>query len=1142
MGFCFFNNVAVAAQHALDRSALSRVMVFDWDVHHGNGTNDIFHASRRRPVRRASTSRRCIRGPGRRPTPGAARGVGYTVNLPVPGGSGDEVWCSMAEHVVAPLARAFAPELVLVSAGFDAHGDDPLATCRVTDGGFAAMAGQRAAAARLGVPVGLVLEGGYDVDALSRSLCDLEVLGADGRRPPDASLRAPARRAAARAARPRWPAFAGDWRPVAARRRATVARVASSGLAPLRVVGAAGGAGSASPGGARRRRRRRRRGVVGVVGGVVGVASAVAGGVVDRRGRRRRGGGRSAGGGRGARRRRLGILGQVDERDRERGEGERDDDAAAMSGTLQRGRRRDRSAPRRPHSRHQSWSAGRGAAARAVHRPPGGGAGAGGVGGVALTRRRPAAAAAGSASSAGVTVTGDGVAHDRAAQRRAAAGAEVRVGVVQRLAARARGDAGLAQLGDVAAVAQRALERAQLAVDGRQPLELLRRRGRRSRPKRCRSKIRPPRSRNASSRSAAGTAAAAGSARARGTAAPRRREPPRRPPRRPRLSPDGCGGAASGSPAAAARRSALDRSGRGTLGCLGRLAGASGAARCSRRRRDHGLARRGVLAGSGGCCRPVGLLAARQRRLRGVGDGGRPASLRRGRGRHGERVAGRRRASGSGRRRGERVAGGELRALLLRGASSLPSDRRGMRGIGSSLVAAPEPRTSVTLRVDPSRARRTIGLHIPHPWILRCRTACSAWPTPPPSPPSRRCAASAARAPSSTSRSSCCSRSSSPPSSSSAPARTSTSARRSSQAQGARSTASASAAKEVRPRRGQARGPGRRCHHLSAARCRRAPVRQPDPRERPVAVFDSGVGGLTVLHELLVQLPARGLPLPRRHRAVPVRRAQRRGARALHARDRRGAARPPGQAARRRVQHRDGGRAARAAAADDGDDARRRRHRRRPARGGAGGDATSTGRIGLLATPATVRSGAYERAVHDVDPHVELVSVPCPDLAPIIQGGFPFDERVVETVRGYCEPLREAGVDTVILGCTHYPLVRPMLQRFLGRGVQIVTSGEALARQVEHALVVARPVEPAHDRGRLPLPVHGRRRDVPRARHPLPAAAARRRSTASNPARRSPLDPHRRPRARRSCARRRSSPASCRRRPAARSSPRARRA
>jgi glutamate racemase len=70
----------------------------------------------------------------------------------------------------------------------------------------------------------------------------------------------------------------------------------------------------------------------------------------------------------------------------------------------------------------------------------------------------------------------------------------------------------------------------------------------------------------------------------------------------------------------------------------------------------------------------------------------------------------------------------------------------------------------------------------------------------------------------------------------------------------------------------------------------------------------------------------------------------------------------------------------------------------------------------------------------------------------MIEGGFPFDEGVVETVRRYCEPLREGRVDTVILGCTHYPLVRPMLQRSLGRDVTLVTSGEAASRQVEHAL------------------------------------------------------------------------------------------
>ena len=117
---------------------------------------------------------------------------------------------------------------------------------------------------------------------------------------------------------------------------------------------------------------------------------------------------------------------------------------------------------------------------------------------------------------------------------------------------------------------------------------------------------------------------------------------------------------------------------------------------------------------------------------------------------------------------------------------------------------------------------------------------------------------------------------------------------------------------------------------------------------------------------------------------------------------------------------------------------------------------TRTGRIGLLATPTTVRSGAYEQAISEADPHVSLTAVPCPDLARIIQdgevGGDGVSQDVVEVVRGYCEPLREARVDTVILGCTHYPLVRPMLQRLLGREATIVSSGAALARQAEHAL------------------------------------------------------------------------------------------
>jgi glutamate racemase len=109
-------------------------------------------------------------------------------------------------------------------------------------------------------------------------------------------------------------------------------------------------------------------------------------------------------------------------------------------------------------------------------------------------------------------------------------------------------------------------------------------------------------------------------------------------------------------------------------------------------------------------------------------------------------------------------------------------------------------------------------------------------------------------------------------------------------------------------------------------------------------------------------------------------------------------------------------------------------------------------RIGLLATPATVESGAYERALADVAPDAQLHSVPCPELAPLIQESPEWDARVVRVVEDACEPLRRADVDTVILGCTHYPLVRPMLQRTLGRGVQVISSGQAIADEVEAAL------------------------------------------------------------------------------------------
>jgi acetoin utilization deacetylase AcuC-like enzyme len=170
MGFCLFNNVAIAAELAIRELGLERVLIIDWDVHHGNGTADVF---RRRPdVLYASIHELGLfPGTGEVSDAGSAEGRGYTINVPVPHGSDEETWVSTLEWVVIPAALEFAPQLVLISAGFDAHRDDPLGHCLLEASSFAQMACHvRDMAATLDAPIGAVLEGGYDPAALTESV------------------------------------------------------------------------------------------------------------------------------------------------------------------------------------------------------------------------------------------------------------------------------------------------------------------------------------------------------------------------------------------------------------------------------------------------------------------------------------------------------------------------------------------------------------------------------------------------------------------------------------------------------------------------------------------------------------------------------------------------------------------------------------------------------------------------------------------------------------------------------------------------------------------------------------------------------------------------------------------------------------
>jgi glutamate racemase len=218
----------------------------------------------------------------------------------------------------------------------------------------------------------------------------------------------------------------------------------------------------------------------------------------------------------------------------------------------------------------------------------------------------------------------------------------------------------------------------------------------------------------------------------------------------------------------------------------------------------------------------------------------------------------------------------------------------------------------------------------------------------------------------------------------------------------------------------------------------------------PVAMFDSGVGGLTVLHECLVALPQEDYiylgdtsmfpygsrdPAALRERIAAITESLlRRGVKLVVIAC--NTATAIGEDVVREVAAEHGVEVVSVVAPQ----------------AEIAAAITDNGRVGVLATTNTVESGAYRRALEAQGRGLDVIEVAAPRLAPFIQEGLLFDAETMEMARGYCAPLREAGVDTLILGCTHYPLVAPMLQRILGRNVRLVSGGHAVAAAVQRTL------------------------------------------------------------------------------------------